>query len=82
MIKTEQEIREAFRQAGISIAAWANANGFAPNLVYDVLAGRRPAIRGQCHNIAVKLGLKKGKISNAREFDPRKVRSVESIAEP
>nr|VFK21646.1 MAG: phage-associated protein, BcepMu gp16 family [Candidatus Kentron sp. LPFa]VFK35207.1 MAG: phage-associated protein, BcepMu gp16 family [Candidatus Kentron sp. LPFa] len=43
---TEQEIREAFRQTGISIAAWANANGFAPNLVYDVLAGRRPAIRG------------------------------------
>ena len=62
MIRTPEEVREEFRYKGISISKWSIANGFSPNLVYDVLAGRRNPTRGQTHNIAVKLGLKSGEI--------------------
>nr|VFK23641.1 MAG: phage-associated protein, BcepMu gp16 family [Candidatus Kentron sp. LPFa]VFK35591.1 MAG: phage-associated protein, BcepMu gp16 family [Candidatus Kentron sp. LPFa] len=42
MIKTEQEIRDAFRRAGVSISKWAQIRGFSTNMVYDVLNGRHP----------------------------------------
>nr|VFK20380.1 MAG: phage-associated protein, BcepMu gp16 family [Candidatus Kentron sp. LPFa] len=74
MIKTEQEIRDAFRRAGVSISKWAQIRGFSTNMVYDVLSGRRPANRGQCHQIAVALGMKEGEITDAKDFDPRAAR--------
>lgn len=71
MTRTPDEIRAEFKRNGISIAGWATANGFNSNLVLEVLAGRKKAIRGQSHQIAVKLGLKEGEITTASQFDPR-----------
>lgn len=45
---------------GISIAQWARENQFSDPLVREVLAGRKRCLRGQCHNIAVALGMKHG----------------------
>lgn len=59
-IRTPEQAKQALERKGVSIAAWALANGFNPNLVHEVLAGRKKGIRGQSHNIAVKLGLKAG----------------------
>lgn len=53
-------VARRFRESGVSIAAWSRANGFNPKLVYQVLKGQRRALRGQTHDIAVKLGIKKG----------------------
>ena len=62
MLRTPEEVRNDFARKGISIAQWSVANGFSSNLVFDVLSGRKKGIRGQCHRIAVKLGLKEGDI--------------------
>lgn len=50
--------RAAFDRTGQSITAWAEAHGFTATLVYAVLAGRKPALRGKSHQIAVLLGIK------------------------
>lgn len=73
-IRTAEEVREAFRDSGISITQWAISNGFSPNLVFEVLSGRKKAIRGQAHQIAVKLGLKEGHIVKdpSKALDPKK----------
>ena len=71
MTRTPEQVRAEFQRNGISIAGWATANGFSTNLVFEVLAGRKKAIRGQSHQIAVKLGLKEGEITTAQSFDPR-----------
>ncbi|NDV20859.1 DNA-binding protein [Pseudodesulfovibrio sp. JC047] len=68
MIRTSEEVRAEFRRKGISISQWAVANGFPPNLVYEVLAKRRNPTRGQTHRIAVTLGLKDGEIVNDQEL--------------
>lgn len=62
MSKVELVARR-FRQSGVSVAAWSRANGFNPKLVYQVLSGQRRALRGQSHDIAVKLGIKKGTLT-------------------
>ena len=56
--RTLEEIRQDFVDGGVSVAAWAIAHGFNPALVYQILRGQRKCIRGQCHRIAVRLGLK------------------------
>ena len=61
-LRTPEQARAELERKGVSIAAWAMANNFNPNLVHEVLAGRKKGIRGQSHNIAVKLGLKAGSI--------------------
>jgi gp16 family phage-associated protein len=62
MLRTPEQAREELRRKGVSVTGWALANGFSPNLVFEVLAGRRNPTRGQTHNIAVKLGVKAGEI--------------------
>ena len=64
MTKTAAQVRETFKRKGISITAWAIANGYSPNLVFEVLVGRRNPTRGQTHAIAVSLGLKAGEITS------------------
>ena len=54
--------QETLEFMGVPITQWAIANGFSPNLVFEVLAGRRKPTRGQTHNIAVALGMKAGEI--------------------
>lgn len=50
--------REVFLVNGISMKSWAEARGFNPTLVYQILTGRRKCLRGQSHNIARELGMK------------------------
>lgn len=61
-LKTPDEARAALQAKGISITQWAVANKFSPNLVFEVLGGRKKCVRGQAHEIAIKLGLKSGEI--------------------
>jgi gp16 family phage-associated protein len=61
-LRTAADVRAEFQRKGVSISSWAIANGFSTNLVFEVLAGRKKCLRGQAHNIAVKLGLKVGEI--------------------
>lgn len=63
--RTPEQVKAEFKRKGISIAQWATANGFSTNLVFEVLAGRKKAVRGQSHKIAVALGLKEGEIVHA-----------------
>jgi gp16 family phage-associated protein len=58
--KTRKQAKLEFHKSGVSIAGWAVENGFNPTLVYMVLSGKRAAVRGQSHRIAVALGLKNG----------------------
>lgn len=62
-LKTPKEVRAELSRKGVSITQWAIGNKFSPNLVCEVLAGRRNPTRGQTHNIAVALGLKDGEIN-------------------
>jgi gp16 family phage-associated protein len=61
-LRTPAEARAELKAKGISITQWALANRFSPNLVFEVLAGRKKCVRGQTHEIAVKLGIKAGEI--------------------
>ena len=54
-------VKLVFDESGVSIAEWARTNGFSSALVYQVLDGNRKCLRGQSHQIAVALGMKKGK---------------------
>lgn len=62
MLRTPEQARAELQRKGVSITKWAVANGFSPNLVFEVLSGRRQPTRGQTHNIAVRLGIKDGEI--------------------
>ncbi len=75
MLRTPAQVRKDFEKTGISIAQWATANNFSYPMVLEVLAGRKKGVRGQSHNIAVKLGLKEGSI-----IDPAKIASCLSSA--
>jgi gp16 family phage-associated protein len=68
MVKSAEEVKREFRDSGISISAWAIEHGVSAQLVYQVLSGKRQAIRGESHKIAVLLGLKAGRIVNAKEL--------------
>ena len=71
-LRTPEQAREALKAKGVSITQWAIANKYSPNLVYEVLGGRKKCIRGQAHEIAIKLGLKSGVICS----DPAKALEV------
>ncbi len=62
--KKTKQIRKVFKDHGISIAEWARKNSFSVPLAYQVLSGHKKCVRGQSHDIAVKLGLKEGNSSN------------------
>lgn len=61
-LRTPQEAKDELERKGVSVSAWAVANGFNPNLVHMILSGQRKPTRGQSHNIAVRLGIKPGEI--------------------
>lgn len=67
-IKKRSQVRAEFAQKGISMTAWAVKNGFAPNLVINIITDDdekpvRKCVRGASHNIACALGIKEGEIS-------------------
>lgn len=68
-LRSEAEVRAEFARLGLSVGAWARAHGFSAQLVYQVLAGRKRALRGQSHEIAVRLGLKRGQIGSIKDLD-------------
>jgi gp16 family phage-associated protein len=68
MVRTIDEIRAEFKATGVSVSAWARARSYSVPLVYGVLSGRRPATRGQSHNIAVELGLKVGRVGRLEDL--------------
>jgi gp16 family phage-associated protein len=68
LVRSADEVRRDFAVRGLSIAAWARAHGYSSQLVYRVLAARKPCLRGQSHQIAVRLGLKRGLFGSLLEF--------------
>jgi gp16 family phage-associated protein len=56
--KDLEEVRQMFRDDGISVACWARDRGFSLPLVYSVLSGRNRASRGESYKISVALGLR------------------------
>ena len=56
---TIAEVREAFRDSGLSIGRWADANSFSRQVVYALLAGRTNGERGQAYEVAVALGIRR-----------------------
>ena len=63
------EVREEFVRRGLSISSWARLHGYSAQLVYGVLTGRNRGLRGQSHEIAVRLGLKHGLIGHTTDID-------------
>lgn len=65
--KTPKQVKADFARKGESVRAWAVANKFNPTLVCEILNGKkeRKCLRGKSHEIAVRLGLKKGEINNS-----------------
>lgn len=72
MTRSAEEVRNEFRERGISVAEWARQNRFNPTLVYQVLRCRHIPTRGQSHRIAVTLGMKTGYL----EQDPNLMNQV------
>lgn len=62
-LRTAAEAHAWLQYQGISIAQWARENKKNDSLVREVLAGRKKCLRGECHNIAVLLGMKEGQIT-------------------
>jgi len=70
-VRGVDEVRHEFEVRGLSIAAWARTHGYSSQLVYQILSGRTRCLRGQSHQIAVHLGLKRGLIGSLRDVDAR-----------
>lgn len=64
MRKSSEQVLRDFDRRGQSIAEWARSNGYSRNLVLYVIHGGA-AKRGKSHDIAVKLGLKRGQLREA-----------------
>lgn len=64
---TASEARAEFTRRGISIAEWARERGFSAELTRMVLQNKRKCLRGQSHQIAVALGIKRDVASGADE---------------
>ena len=61
--KTPEQVKRELDAAGMTIGDWAKNNNFEPTHVYDVLNGKAKGRYGQAHKIAVKLGLKRGRVA-------------------
>lgn len=68
-LRNGEEIRAEFARRGLSISGWARSHGYSAQLVYGLLTGRNRGLRGQSHEIAVRLGLKNGLIGRATDID-------------
>ena len=76
-LKTSSQVREEFDLSGNSIYQWAVENGYAPSLVYRILASDVLPKRGMSHDIAVKLGMKRGNIPTNREGSRKSIAKVQ-----
>lgn len=55
---TADQVKQRFRERGITFTQWAKEHGYRRHAVYRVLNGSDKAHYGQAHEIAVALGLK------------------------
>jgi gp16 family phage-associated protein len=53
-----EQIKQRFKQQGLTFTQWAKDNDFPVNKVHRVMAGIEKGNYGKAHEIAVKLGLK------------------------
>lgn len=78
--QSKRQARAWFSLRGIEIKAWAQAHGFHPAMVYSMLeTDRLKGTRGQSHNIAVLLGIKRGQ-TNRLYVPPQQRTGVEDAA--
>lgn len=63
-LRTPEEAKAWLGYQGITVSQWARDNHVNHSLVYEILAGRKKCLRGMSHNIAVKLGMKAGVITD------------------
>lgn len=68
MTRSPEDVKRLFSERGLSVSGWAKKNGFSQALVYQVLSGKRQAMRGESHKIATALGLKDGKVADYDEL--------------
>lgn len=68
---TREQAREELNRRGISIAEFCRKHDLNPNLVSDLLAGRKKGLRGEAHRAAVLLGIKDGVVDDADGFPLR-----------
>ena len=78
-LKTPDQVRAEFVEAGINMSAWARHNGFHRQAVVELLNGTRQGLRGETHRAAVALGLKAGYVGDVAQFKPA-ARSVRQKA--
>lgn len=59
-VVTPSQRKKQFINAGEPVREWARNHGFESDmpLVYRVLNGQSPALRGKAHRVAVALGIK------------------------
>lgn len=59
-VVTPSQRKKQFIDTGEPVRAWARTHGFEQDMpvVYRVLNGQSPAMRGKSHQIAVALGIK------------------------
>ncbi|MHA3104299.1 DNA-binding protein [Acinetobacter sp. ANC 3791] len=56
-MKTNQQIKDDFEKAGISVSEWSLEHNFSRDLVYRILNTNRLPKRGESRRIAIALGL-------------------------
>lgn len=62
-LRTAEQAKEWLSEQGISAAEFCRQHKLSPNLMYEILNGRKRCLRGMSHNIAVLLGMKTGVIT-------------------
>lgn len=56
---TTDQVKKRFEREGKTFTGWARDHGFSPRTVIAVVNGVNKGRRGQAHEVAVALGLKK-----------------------
>lgn len=62
-LRTPEEVRAMFRERNITTSGWASFHGFSPVLVRRVLTGNSKGLRGECRDIAIKLGIEREQLA-------------------
>jgi gp16 family phage-associated protein len=65
--RTREEAAAWLDSHGISVAEFARMHGFSRMTVVDLLRGKRVGRRGEAHNAAIALGMKKGRRRDLRK---------------
>ena len=72
---TSDQVKQQFRQRGVTLTQWAAKHGYDRKAVYRVLNGADKGRYGQAHEIAVALGLK---VPDAEPSTPAEGRNTQA----